>query len=123
MSILLKRLVLVAALAVTFNIPAALAAGRNVGSGLIGNTVELTGPAGTTKIYYTNSKTLIVHTPDGKKTKGWWRVKGRSICTRVGEKPENCTEPMVDAPVAGNSGVITSPEGDIKWTVTKGRGF
>lgn len=106
-----------------FHAPGALAAGRNVGSGLVGNTVELTGPAGTTKIYYRDRRSLVVLTPDGKKSRGWWRVKGKSICTKIGEKPENCTEPIMDAPGAGSSGVITGAEGDLKWAITQGRGF
>lgn len=120
---LTKQFMFVAAVAATLQASAALAAGRNVGSGLIGNTVELTGPAGTTKIYYPDRDNIIVRMPDGKKTRGWWRVKGRSICTKTGDKPENCTEPIDQPPVAGSSGVITGPGGDIKWMVTKGRGF
>jgi hypothetical protein len=50
-------------------------------------------------------------------------VKGKSICTKIGEKPENCTEPIMDAPGAGSSGVITGAEGDLKWAITQGRGF
>jgi hypothetical protein len=99
------------------------ASAKDVGSGLIGNTVELTGPAGTTKIYYPNRKTLIVRAPDGKTSKGWWRVKGKSICTKIGDKAENCTEPIKDAPVAGSTGVITGDKGNLKWSVTKGKGF
>jgi hypothetical protein len=101
--------------------PAALA--KDVGSGLIGNTVELTGPAGTTKIYYPNRKIIIVRAPNGKTSKGWWRVKGKSICTKIGDKAENCTEPIKTPPVAGSSGVITGAQGDLKWAVTKGKGF
>lgn len=119
----LKRLALVAAVAAMCQTTAASAAGRNVGSGLIGNTVELTGPAGTTKIYYPNRDNIVVRMPDGKKTRGWWRVKGRSICTKMGETPENCTDPIDEPPVAGSSGTLTGPGGDIKWVVTEGRGF
>lgn len=119
----LKRLALATALAASCQISMASAAVRNVGSGLIGNTVELTGPAGTTKIYYLNRDDLLVRMPDGKKTRGWWRVKGRSICTKMGDKPENCTDPIDEPPVAGSAGVISGPGGDIKWSVTKGRGF
>ncbi|HEX7776604.1 MAG TPA: hypothetical protein VF449_08760 [Parvibaculum sp.] len=96
---------------------------KDVGSGLVGNTVELTGPAGTTKIYYPNRKTILVRAPDGKTSKGWWRVKGKSICTKIGDKAENCTEPIKMPPVAGSSGVIAGEQGDLKWAVTKGKGF
>ncbi|MDR3498246.1 MAG: hypothetical protein P4L72_03355 [Parvibaculum sp.] len=114
--------------AFTVTLLSALAAGtsamaKDVGSGLIGNTVELTGPAGTTSIYYPNHKILVVRAPNGKTTKGWWRVKGRSICTKIGDKDENCTDPIKEPPVAGSSGVITGDQGDLKWTVKKGKGF
>ena len=104
--------------------PAAHAAG-NVGSGLIGNTVVLTGPAGTTQIFYKDRDNLIIKMADGKTRRGWWRVKGRSLCTRTGDAPENCT-PAVDVPpVVGTSGVIDTPDGtgSIKWEVKAGRAF
>jgi hypothetical protein len=41
----------------------------------------------------------------------------------MGETPENCTDPIDDAPTVGSAGVLTGPGGDIKWAVTKGRGF
>lgn len=106
--------------------PAAEAAG-NVGTGLIGNTVELTGPAGTTQIYYRDRDNLLIHMPDGKTRRGWWRVKGRSICTRTGDAPENCTPPVDIPPVVGSGGTIKNPgatlKGDIQWVVKKGRAF
>ena len=108
-------------------------AGENVGSGLIGNTVELTGAAGTTKIYYRNRDNLQIKMPDGKVRRGWWRVKGRSICTRTGDAPENCTPPVDIPPVVGSAGVIKDPgahlqggdvnAGDITWIVKKGKTF
>lgn len=110
----------------------AYAAG-NVGSGLIGNTVVLTGPAGTTQIFYRDRDTLVILMPDGKKRRGWWRVKGRSICTRTSDAPENCTPPIDIPPVAGAAGTIISaadditgqhnPASDIQWEVKKGRAF
>jgi hypothetical protein len=118
-----KQVALAAAFAGLCQTTAANAASRNVGSGLIGNTVELTGPAGKTSIYYVNRDDLIVHMPDGKKVRGWWRVKGRSICTKMGNKPENCTDPIDEPPVAGSSGVLTGPGGDIRWAVIEGRAF
>ena len=123
MNLWAKRFLLAAAFATLCQVAPTWAAGRNVGSGLIGNTVELVGPAGTTKIYYSNRDDIIVRLPDGKKMRGWWRIKGRSICTKMGDKPENCTDPIDEPPVAGSSGVISGPNGDITWAVTKGRGF
>lgn len=100
------------------------AARADVGSGLVGNTVELTGPAGTTRIYYPNRKHIIVRTPDGKQAKGWWRVKGKSICTKMPKAAkESCTDPITEPPVAGSSGEFTGGDGSVKWSVNKGKGF
>lgn len=108
-------------------------AAGNVGSGLIGNTVELTGAAGTTQIYYRDRDNLLIHMPDGKVRRGWWRVKGRSICTRTSDAPENCTPPVDVPPVVGSGGVIKNPgahlqggdvnAGDITWLVKPGKAF
>ena len=108
-------------------------AAGNVGSGLIGNTVELTGAAGTTQIYYRDRDNLLIHMPDGKTRRGWWRVKGRSICTRTSDAPENCTPPVDIPPVVGSGGVIKNPganlqggdinAGDITWIVKPGKAF
>ncbi|KAB7738625.1 hypothetical protein F2P47_16005 [Parvibaculum sedimenti] len=96
----------------------------DVGSGLVGNTVELTGPAGTTKIYYPNRKHIIVRGLDGKQAKGWWRVKGKSICTKMPKADkESCTDPIAEPPVAGSSGEFTGGDATIKWSVSKGKGF
>lgn len=100
-------------------------AAGNVGSGLIGNTVVLNGPAGTTQIFYKDRDNLIIKMADGKTRRGWWRVKGRSLCTRTGDAPENCT-PAVDVPpVVGTSGAIDTPDGtgSITWEVREGRTF
>ena len=100
-------------------------AAANVGTGLVGNTVELTGPQGTTKIFYADRKTILVHAPDGSEMKGSWRVKGRQICTRMEKKPENCTAPIDVPPVQGSAGTLPGHDGagDLKWAVTKGKGF
>jgi hypothetical protein len=97
----------------------------DVGSGLVGNTVELTGPQGTTKIFYRDRKTIVVRTADGAEMKGSWRVKGKQICTRMEKQPENCTSPIEVPPVAGSSGILPGANGagDLKWAVTKGKGF
>lgn len=101
-----------------------LAARADVGSGLVGNTVELTGAQGTTKIYYPDRKRILVRAPDGTQTRGWWRVKGKRICTRMAKTPENCTDPITEPPKAGSSGTITGgSDGDLQWSVTKGKAF
>lgn len=123
MNLLTRRFLLAAAFVALWQAGPTWAANRNVGSGLIGNTVELVGPSGATRIYYSNRNDIIVRLADGKQMRGWWRIKGRSICTKLGDKPENCTAPIDEPPVAGSSGVISGPGGDITWTVTKGRGF
>jgi len=117
---------------IAFAIAPAQAAG-NVGSGLIGNTVELTGAAGTTKIFYRDRDNLWIKMPDGKVRRGWWRIKGRSICTRTSDAPENCTPPVDVPPVVGSAGVIKNPgahleggdvdAGDVTWIVKKGKTF
>jgi hypothetical protein len=98
-------------------------AASNVGSGLIGNTVVLTGPAGTTQIFYVDRDNLIILMPDGKKRRGWWRVKGKSICTRTSDAPENCTAPVDVPPVVGASGLIDGGNASINWEVKAGRAF
>ena len=138
MSSILKHVFLVAGcmtgfLAGLWLAPQPAFAAGNVGSGLVGNTVVLTGPAGTTQIFYRDSDNLVILMPDGKKRRGWWRVKGRSICTRTSDAPENCTPPIDIPPVAGAAGTIISandditgqhnPASDIHWEVKKGRAF
>ncbi len=122
----LTALVVLCAAGLIFLIPAPSArAAGNVGSGLIGNTVELTGPAGTTQIFYRDRDNLIIKMADGKTRRGWWRVKGRSLCTRTGDAPENCTAAVDVPPVIGSSGVIETPDGtgSITWEVREGRAF
>ncbi len=108
-----------------FLAPSAAQATDNVGAGLVGNTVELTGPRGTTSIYYPDRETILVRAPDGGETKGSWRVKDRQICTRVENETENCTAPIDEPPVAGSAGTLTGSDGagDLQWTVKKGKAF
>lgn len=117
-----QRFALAAAL---FLAPSAAQATDNVGAGLVGNTVELTGPRGTTSIYYPDRETILVRAPDGGETKGSWRVKDRQICTRVENQTENCTAPIDEPPVAGSAGTLTGSEGadDLQWKVKKGKAF
>jgi|GEM_PF-907801 len=116
-------------LAASASLPASAASKKappaNVGTGLIGNTVILTGPTGTTQIFYKDRDNLVIKLPNGKTKRGWWRVKGRSICTKTNED-ENCT-PAVDVPpVAGASGTIPSPDATtppLTWEIREGRAF
>ncbi|MGV8995434.1 MAG: hypothetical protein ACOH12_00625 [Parvibaculaceae bacterium] len=97
----------------------------NVGTGLIGNTVVLTGPTGTTQIFYKDRNNLVIKLPNGKTKRGWWRVKGRSICTKT-EDVENCTVAVDVPPVAGASGSIPGPDATtppLTWEVREGRAF
>lgn len=99
--------------------------GKDVGAGLVGNTVELAGPQGTTRIYYPDRRAIVVRAPDGSEMKGHWRVKGRQICTRMAKQAENCTAPIDVPPVAGSSGTLPGEAGgaDLQWSVRKGKGF
>ena len=103
-----------------------VAAMADVGDGLIGNTVILAGPEGSvTRIFYQDDKTLIIRANDGSLAMGQWRVKDKSICTRMGEgAPENCTAEIDVPPTAGSSGVIPGENNsEIKWSVIAGKGF
>ncbi|MEQ9144220.1 MAG: hypothetical protein RLO08_07665 [Parvibaculaceae bacterium] len=96
----------------------------DVGAGLVGNTVTLTGPDGaTTMVYYPDASSVVVKTPDGAEVPGSWRVDGDKICTTTGDQPENCTAPIDEAPGVGSSGTIDGEAGSVGWTVTAGKGF
>lgn len=100
------------------------AAFANVGDGLVGNTVTLTGPDGSvTKIYYPDASTIVVKGADGSEAEGTWRVSDNTICTKVGETPENCTAPIEEAPAVGSSGTIEGEQGSVSWAVTEGKDF
>lgn len=119
----MKKLVLAAAFAVsTFAL--AGAAHANVGAGLIGNTVTLTGAdGGVMKIYYPDASNIVVQGPNGGEVAGTWRVDGNRICTTVGAQPENCTDPVEEAPSAGSSGTIEGAQGAVQWAVSEGKDF
>jgi hypothetical protein len=96
----------------------------DVGAGLVGNTVTLTAADGSvTKIYYPDTASIVVKTADGSEVPGSWRVSDNTICTTMGEAPENCTAPIDEAPVAGASGVIQGEQGEVKWAVSEGKAF
>ena len=116
----MKRIMLAAA----FTLAGTFGALADVGSGLVGNTVTLTGPNGdVTKIFYPDASSTVVKRPDGSEVNGSWRVDGDKICTVTGDAPETCTQPITEAPAAGMSGVIKGEQGDVAWTVTAGKDF
>lgn len=111
-------------LSAVFLAGSAFAAHADVGAGLVGNTVTLTGSDGTvTQIYYPDDSTTQVKLPDGNVVSGTWRVEGDTICTVTGEAPESCTDPIEEAPAAGASGTIEGPEGSVEWKVSEGKAF
>lgn len=96
----------------------------DVGAGLIGNTVTLTGPDGvSTQIFYSDANTILVKIPDGTEVPGTWRVDGNKICTTTGTMPENCTDPIDEPPAAGSSGAIDGEGGTVTWSIAAGKGF
>lgn len=113
------------AIAVAFAVSAfAGAAYADVGAGLVGNTVTLTGTdGGVTKIYYPDASSIVVKGADGAEVAGTWRVDGNKICTTVGDNPENCTDAVDEAPTAGSSGTIEGEQGAVQWAVTAGKDF
>jgi len=100
------------------------AALANVGDGLVGNTVTLTGPNGAvTKIYYPDASSIVVKGADGSEAQGTWHVTDNTICTKVGDAPENCTAPIDEAPAVGSSGTIEGEQGAVEWSVSEGKAF
>lgn len=96
----------------------------DIGAGLVGNTVTLTGPDGAvTQIFYPDAGTIVLKVPTGAEVPGTWRVDGDTICTTAGDQPENCTPPITDAPAVGSSGTIDGEAGSVAWTITAGKGF
>lgn len=117
----MKKFVLAVAVSTFAFAGAALA---NVGDGLVGNTVTLTGPDGAvTKIYYPDASSIVVKGADGSEAQGSWRVSDNTICTKVGDAPENCTAPIEEAPAVGSSGMIDGAQGQVQWAVSAGKGF
>ena len=119
----MKKTIFAAALAVSA-IALAAPATADVGAGLVGNTVTLTAADGAvTKIYYPDASNIVVKAADGSEINGSWRVSDNTICTTMGEAPENCTQPIEEAPAVGGSGTIEGEQGDVAWTVTAGKDF
>jgi len=116
----MKKLVLTAAM-LAMSTSFAMA---DIGAGLVGNTVTLTGPDGTvTKVHYPDASNIVLKLPDGAEVPGTWRVDGNSICTTAGDQPENCTPPIDDAPAVGSAGSIDGEAGSVAWAVTAGKDF
>lgn len=96
----------------------------DIGAGLIGNTITLTGPDGSvTKIFYPDADNLVMQIPTGAEIPGTWRVEGDTICTTAGDQPENCTPPIAEAPEVGSSGEIVGEAGTVSWIVSAGHDF
>ena len=119
----MKKTIFAAALAVPA-ITLAAPATADVGAGLVGNTVTLTAADGAvTKIYYPDASNIVVKAADGSEIAGSCRVSDNTICTTMGEAPENCTAPIEEAPAVGGSGTIEGEQGNVGWTVTAGKDF
>lgn len=117
----MKKLAIAVAFAVSTFAGAAYA---NVGAGLVGNTVTLTGAdGGVMKIYYPDASNIVVQGADGAEVAGTWRVDGNKICTTVGDNPENCTDAVDEAPTVGASGTIEGEQGAVQWAVSEGKDF
>ncbi|MDZ4380579.1 MAG: hypothetical protein U0942_04485 [Parvibaculum sp.] len=117
----MKKFVLAVAVSSFAFAGAALA---NVGAGLVGNTVTLTYADGSqAKIYYPDASSIVVKGADGSESQGTWHVSDNKICTKVGDAPENCTDPVTEAPAVGSSGTIESERGQTQWAVSAGKDF
>lgn len=102
----------------------AVAALANVGSGLVGNSVTVTGPDGASVIlYYPDASTVERQTPDGATASGTWSVNGQDICTAFPGEDEACVTVTEEAPAVGASGEIPGEAGVSTWAVTEGKGF
>ncbi len=113
-----------AALAVLLTGAGAVAALANVGAGLVGNSVTLTGPdGGTVVLYYADESTVVRQAPDGSEATGSWSVNGQDICTSFPGEEEACAT-VTDAPPApGEGGEIEGEAGVTTWEVTEGKAF
>ena len=119
----MKKTIFAATLAVSA-MALAMPASADVGAGLVGNTVTLTAADGAvTKIYYPDASSIVVKAADGSEVAGSWRVADNTICTTMGDAPENCTAPIDEAPAVGGSGTIEGEQGAVQWAVTAGKDF
>lgn len=118
------RILKSAALAALLTGAGGLAALANVGAGLVGNTVSLTGPDGATvQLYYSDDSTVIRKGPDGTEATGSWKVNGQDICTSFPGEEEACATVSDTPPAPGASGQIEGEAGVTTWSVSEGKGF
>lgn len=118
------RIVKSAALAALLTGAGAVAAFANVGAGLVGNTVSLTGPEGATvMLYYPDDATVVRKAPDGSEATGSWTVNGQDICTTFPGEEEACATVTDTPPAPGASGEVEGEEGTTTWSVSEGKGF
>lgn len=94
-----------------------------------GNTVVITGPDGKEvgRVYYDADKKVVRKMADGKEIKGTWAMEADKLCfTQVDPAPakpeeaKQCT-PFPGAKNVGDSWEVTTPQGKLKATLTKGR--
>jgi len=118
------RILKSAALAALLAGAGAVAAFANVGAGLVGNSVTVTGPDGATVIlYYPDASTVERKAPDGSMASGTWSVNGQDICTTFPGEEEACVTVTEEAPVVGASGEIPGEAGASTWSVSEGKAF
>ncbi len=118
------RLLKSAALAALLTGAGAVAALANVGAGLVGNSVTVTGPDGASVIlYYPDASTVERQAPDGSTASGTWSVNGQDICTAFPGEEEACVTVTEEAPTVGASGEIPGEGGVSTWAVSEGKAF
>ncbi|MEQ8748108.1 hypothetical protein [Pyruvatibacter sp.] len=118
------RLLKSAALAALLTGAGAVAAFANVGAGLVGNSVTLTGPDGAVvMLHYPDASSVERQLPDGTTSSGTWTVNGQDICTTFEGEPEACVTVTEEAPAVGASGEIPGEAGVSTWAVTEGKAF
>lgn len=113
-----------AALAALLTGAGAIAALANVGAGLVGNSVTLTGPDGATVVlFYPDASSVERKAPDGSTATGSWAVNGQDICTTFPGEEEACVTVTDTAPAVGASGEVPGEAGVTTWTVSEGKAF
>lgn len=90
-----------------------------------GNTVVITGPDGKEvgRIYYDADKKTTRKMADGSEISGTWSLEGNDLCftqTAPAAAPKQC-QPFTGAKAVGESWEVTTPQGKVKATLTKGR--
>lgn len=118
------RMIKSVALAALLTGAGAVAALANVGNGLVGNSVTLTGPDGATVVlYYPDASSVERQLPDGTTTAGTWSVNGQDICTTFPGEEQACVTVSEEAPAVGASGEIPGEAGVSTWAVSEGKAF